>query len=337
MFIPWGTAAWVDSKMAKRTWAYLGCLSREDRSLTAMKSGLLDPSYVRYVRVFDEDPDNFQEELRALDERVDELLAMGVGRDQITDAPLLAPIDELVDILEGVRSSSDSLIIDISSFPKRWFFSLLRLALVDFDFSNVMAYYAGAAEYAPVLSFNPEVIKTLPGFTSMRRRGSCDVALVSVGYHSHSVLDLFDVERPRSLRILFPFPPGPQGIARNWRFVERLERAIKVDGDQGEVRLPSEIRVGALDLPQNFLALRKATDDGTKTSLVAPFGPKPVSMAMCLFALAAEVAGRPEVPAYYSQPMRYAADYTRGVELSPEGPNLVAYPIKVEGRNLYVM
>ncbi len=95
------------------------------------------------------------------------------------------------------------------------------------------------------------------------------------------------------------------------------------------------LHLGALDLPQNFNALKRVTDNGSRTSLVAPYGPKPVSLAMCLFALAAESAGKPEVPAYYAQPTRYALDYTTGIHANTQGPIVYGYPTRLNTRELY--
>jgi hypothetical protein len=334
---PWGRLSWVASYFNGYPWTFLGCISREERCLSAL-AALGPVAAARLVRVFDEDPDDAAAERAALDARRDHAQQLfGLPRAAFRDEALLASIDQIEDIIDECARNTGNLVIDISCFPKRWFFLLTRLALQDPRIQNLMATYTVAGAYGQTLSYNPEIVRTLPGFTSMHRRGTCDVALVSIGFHSHSILDLFDVERPKSVRMLFPFPPGPPGVGRNWRFVEKLEGAIRTSGTElTEVgRVVDQIHIGALDLPQNFYALSRATDGATKTSLVAPYGPKPVSLAMCLFVLAAERSGRPEVPAYYTQPMRYAADYTSGVLVRAGVDEVLGYPIRVDGRDLY--
>jgi hypothetical protein len=230
------------------------------------------------------------------------------------------------------------MIIDITSLPKRWFFVIARLAKENHNLKDLIFTYSLGTKYADVLSSNPEIIRTIPTFTSIERRNTCDVAFIGIGYHSHSVLDLFDIERPKSVTMLFPFPPGPPGITRNWKFVERLELSIRADDDvvqSSEFSGMGHVHLGALDLPQNFDALKRITNNGALTSLVAPYGPKPVSLAMCLFALAAESARKPEVPAYYSQPTRYALDYTTGIHTSGGDPIVYGYPTRLNGRELY--
>lgn len=339
-FIPWGELSWLMPRLKQRKWAFIGCLSHEERCLSAFKvleAAEIEPTL---VRIFDEDPVSELEELNSLNAQTAAAEAIGVPRQRIVDAPLFATIDKIEEIVTYALANREGVIVDISSFPKRWFFVIARLLKENTDLADVIFTYALGARYAHVLSFNPEIIRTIPTFTSIDRRATCDVALVGIGYHSHSVIDLFDVERPKSVAMLFPFPPGPPGITRNWKFVERLELSIRSDSDADD-RIDSsgigQLHLGALDLPQNFFALRRITNDGELTSLVAPYGPKPVSLAMCLFALAAEKANKPEVPAYYSQPTRYALDYTTGMLATGGSPVVYGYPTRLDARELYTL
>jgi hypothetical protein len=338
-FIPWGELSWLMTRLNGRKWSFLGCISHEERCLAALKVLGCDRVSPSLVRIFDEDPVSEVEERSSLDIQTTAAGAIGVPTARIVDAPLLATIDTIEAFVENAISGHEAAIVDISCFPKRWFFVIARLMKESALLSDVIFTYSLGTKYANVLSFNPEIVRTIPTFTSIDRRASCDVALVGIGYHSHSVIDLFDIERPRTITMLFPFPPGPPGISRNWNFVERLERSIRADneavGAGGILAGIGHLHVGALDLPQNFYALKRITDHGARTSLVAPYGPKPVSLAMCLFALAAETANKPEVPAYYSQPTRYALDYTTGVYASGGNPIVYGYPTRLNSRELY--
>lgn len=89
------------------------------------------------------------------------------------------------------------------------------------------------------------------------------------------------------------------------------------------------------DVPSIFDALCTFTDDGRRTSALAPFGPKTVSLAMCLFAIAADRARRGAVPVYYTQPRRYAIDYTTGIKEVKGVPDIKAYCVRHSGRDLY--
>lgn len=328
------------ARLTPRRWAFLGCVAHEERCLSTL-SALADFSISpTLVRIFDADPIDGQKERDSLDAQAKVAALIGNSSCNIVDTSLLATIDTIEDIVNNCCDGFDSLIIDISSLPKRWFFVITRLVRENNNLSNIIFTYALGGKYADVLSSNPEIIRTIPTFTSMERRSVCDVAFVGIGFHSQSVLNLFDVERPRSVSMLFPFPPGPPGISKNWRFVEKLELSIRaeeanaLDADSAGVR---HLHVGALDVPQNFNALKKLTADGTKTSLVAPYGPKPVSLAMCLFSLAAEAAGKAEVPAYYSQPTRYSLDYTTGTANNDGNSVIFAYPIRLNSRDYYTL
>jgi hypothetical protein len=339
-FTPWGELSWLIARLGGRDWSFIGCVSHEERclaTLSVLQEVNVEPTL---VRIFDEDPISEDEERANLDIHTAAAVAAGVPREKILDAPLLATIDTIETIVADAVRGHAAAIVDISSFPKRWFFVIARLMKENAILKDVVFTYSLGTRYANVLSSNPEIVRTLPTFTSIDRRTTCDVALVGIGYHSHSVLELFDIERPKSVTMLFPFPPGPPGISRNWRFVERLEQSIRSGYDTNEgIELGGidHLHLGALDLPQNFNALKRVTNDGLRTSLVAPYGPKPVSLAMCLFALAAESADKPEVPAYYSQPTRYALDYTTGVLASGGSPVVYGYPTRLNARELYVL
>ncbi|WP_210311994.1 hypothetical protein [Afipia massiliensis] len=327
-------------KLHGRSWAFIGCISHEERcfsSFSAVAGSQVNPTF---VRIFDEDPIDVDAELVSLDAQKEIAIAKNIPSTRIVDADLLATVDTIERILTEAIGSSSAVIIDITSFPKRWFFVIARLAKANDTLADIIYTYSLGDRYARSLSSNPEIVRTIPTFTSLDRRSVCDVALVGIGYHSQSVLNLFDIERPKSVTMLFPFPPGPPGISRNWKSVERLEMSIRTDSDALTLDNSgvTHLHLGALDLPQNFDAIRQVTDQGHRTSLVAPYGPKPVSLAMCLFALAAETAGRPDVPAYYSQPTRYALDYTTGISTKGDGaPSVFGYPVRLRSKELYVI
>lgn len=326
------------ARLSGRRWTFIGCVSHEERCLATLAMLQQVDVSPTLVRIFDEDPLSAADEKLSLDIHKTAAIDAGVPAKKIIDAPLLATIDTIEAIVTAAMDGYEAAIVDISSFPKRWFFIIARMINQNALLKDVVFTYSPGNKYADVLSSNADIVRTIPTFSSLDKRTMCDVAFVGIGYHSYSVLDLFDIERPKSVTMLFPFPPGPPGISRNWKFVDRLERSIRSDNETNEtMELAgiSQLRLAALDLPQNFNALRRVTDDGTRTSLVAPYGPKPVSLAMCLFALAVESAGKPEVPAYYSQPTRYALDYTTGVYTIGDQPAVYGYPTRLNARDLY--
>lgn len=101
------------------------------------------------------------------------------------------------------------------------------------------------------------------------------------------------------------------------------------------VEPPDRVHIHMYDCPQIFDALLEMTDRGQRTSAIAPYGPKTVSLAMCLFSIAAANGGLPRVPVFYAQPHRYALDYSTGIKMKGGRPDTVGYCLRLKGRNLY--
>ena len=116
-------------------------------------------------------------------------------------------------------------------------------------------------------------------------------------------------------------------------FVKEIEDLTK----DGMINAPDLVHINMYDCPQVFDALCNMTNDGLETAALAPYGPKTVSLAMCLFALAVEAAGRPGVPVYYMQPLRYALDYTTGIRMRGKSPDITGYCLRLGGRDLYTI
>jgi hypothetical protein len=114
-------------------------------------------------------------------------------------------------------------------------------------------------------------------------------------------------------------------------FVKHIEELTS----KNQIDPPDRVHIHMYDCPQIFDALCEMTDGGTISSAIAPYGPKTVSLAMCLFALAAEAAERPAVPVYYAQPLRYALDYTEDAAMRGDAPDAVGYCLRLSGRDLY--
>lgn len=333
MFRPWGQVYWLLGRLAVSKWSFLGCLSPESRSLTCAVTleGALDRPHL--VQILDGDKIHESEERKALQKRKSEIQARLGNRYSTGEAYLMDSLDRIEEVREAALGASENVIIDISSMPKRWFFPLVR-SMVNADYTrNVVAVYTSGTGYAKELAFNPESARSIPGFPTTDDRDSHEYAFVGVGYQAMSMLSLFNDERANRIQMLFPFPPGPPGMNRNWSFVENFERVIKQEG--AARGLLEYVHVNALDVSQSFDALAGLTERGTRTSFLAPYGPKPMSLAMCLFASAADMHALPDVPVYYTQPKRYALNYTAGVATYDGRPNINAYALKLSGKALY--
>ena len=126
-FTPWGELSWLIARLAGRRWSFIGCVSHEERCLAALRVLRQVDVVPTLVRIFDEDPISEAEERASLDVHTAAAMATGVTRDKIVDAPLLASIDAMEAIVANAVSGCTAAIVDITSFPKRWFFVIARL------------------------------------------------------------------------------------------------------------------------------------------------------------------------------------------------------------------
>lgn len=66
-----------------------------------------------------------------------------------------------------------------------------------------------------------------------------------------------------------------------------------------------------------------------KKALLAPYGPKPMSVGMAIYATMTES------PVYYTQPKIYHPDYSAGISILNGRPEIYTYCLKLGGRNLF--
>jgi hypothetical protein len=124
------------------------------------------------------------------------------------------------------------------------------------------------------------------------------------------------------IKLLLPFPAAPPGVHKEWEFVRVLEPNLakpKLD----------PIRVNAYDVSETFDRILSITDNGNKYAEFAPYGPKTMSLAMCIYASQTESA------VYYTQPRSYNPQYSSGVKLVKGKPQVLAYCLRLNGRKLY--
>ena len=324
---PWGAIEWVLPRVPTKRWSLLGTVATEDRCVATLQNVGHCDNRSRFLAIYDPDPlDDFAFRER-IKERRKEFVSLGVSDGNIADVQLLADFDSITEQLNAfLNIASPDIILDISTMPKRWFFPILKLLIRDDRVQNLVITYASPMHYAETLSENPDPIRMFPGFAGDGTT-EYDSVVVGIGFEPLGIPNLFTELRISRIRLIFPFPPGPPAFLRNWMFVKPIEEMT----DTQEIGTPDRVSIHLFDCPQVFDALREMTDLGTRTAVLAPYGPKPMSLAMCLFSLAASNAGKPAVPVYYSQPRRYAADYSTGVR----GTN--AYCVKLAGTNLYSM
>jgi hypothetical protein len=333
LYRPWGHIDWLTGRLGAKGWSLLACASTEERSMgLACHFGRARLDHARIVAIRDPQPLDAAAVDALLAVRKTELRAIAFAEAEIRDARLLGGLDEIRSHVAALTDAgARRLIIDITSFPKLWFFPILQATLEDERVTDVIATYTSAVHYAETLSENMGPLRPLPGFYADDGRTVHDSMIVGIGFEPSPLLPLLQDHRASKIRLIFPFPPGPPGHRRNWMFVKQIEELTEKD----VIDPPARVHIHMYDCPQVFDALVEMTRNGQDSAALAPYGPKTVSLAMCLYSLAAAARGRTRVPVFYAQPMRYALNYTTGIARRGDLPEITGYCLRLRGRNLY--
>lgn len=322
---PWGPADWLLRRLPPSSQAprLLGALAAEERCcsapLLAHRAGI---QRVHLLRVVDPPSPHSQGAAARADERRRFLGDQGVPFTS-REVPLLASDDEIAaaffELIDGPKSSKVELWLDVTALPKRFFFLYLKLAVNNPRVRRLLAMYSQPAPggyTSEHLSENPGDVRPLPGFgpgvDSPRR------LVVALGFETLGLPQLLGEYRDRQHRptMLLPFPPGQPYSRRIWETLRVFEGVA----DNIDVR-----RIPALDAFDAYDQVAAATShDPGRRAVLAPYGPKPISIGMCLYAIDSGS------PVYYTQPRAYHPDYTRGM-----GPTY-AYCLVLHGRKMWM-
>jgi hypothetical protein len=219
---------------------------------------------------------------------------------------LLMSEDDLLDVIVELRErlSVPTLILDITSLPKRYFALMVKRALLFEPYPNVVVTYtqAGRDGYpADHLAGDPMPCDHLPGFGAPLPP-KVSTLVVAVGFEYLSIGSLLEVyrDKKRATKFIMSFPPDGNAIRRQWRTLMQVAsgRAENIDKQSLEV-------VAAWDVEQVYSTLARWNEDAEGLTL-APFGPKPHSLGMALFAITHDCG------LYYTQPRSYNPSYSRG-------------------------
>jgi hypothetical protein len=259
-----------------------------------------------------------------IQDRVNEYLALGGDDSSIHAFTLDAPKYQFIDALaEFVIRENESVILDISSMPKRFFFPVIREFLDHERFPMkdlLVTYTRPVARYAGPLAEDYGTWAQLPGFVGI---DDPQMMVISVGFEELGIKDRVRVFVPgEPVRFLLPFPAPISAIHRSWALMSKLVRGRK--DFEYEIH-----RANSIDVSAAFDRLQSLTRNGQKPCQLAPFGPKPISVAMCIHASLYNSA------VYYTQPSVYHPDYAQGISLIGDVPETYAYCLKLDGRCLY--
>lgn len=326
---PWGHLPWVLDRLEHRSWNFWGCLSTEDRCLGTILC-CHEPNIFKdifFIEVIDPTESEYSSEAQCKRDKLRRKVKENLPDTQIVKMGLHDPAAQLkrqVDIL--LESSGENLIFDISSFPKKYFFPMLKFILKSPKIKNLLVTYAIPEHYHKGrLAENPMDWDYLPTYQSFNNsEQQVKHAIVGVGFLPFTLPELLKQDYDNAeVHLIFPFPPGPPNYQRTWDFVRQIEATCLLKDDR------QIIRVDVLDVPGCYKHICNLTDEGKDRAIFAPYGPKPHSLAMCLFAIAHDS------DVYYTQPSYYHPDYSTGMKYLDNSPETYAYCVKLNGVCLY--
>lgn len=326
---PWGLIEWVLAQSSPRRWQFVGALGTEKRSLSAWKTlrriELLADS--RLLEIHDRTSHHtplFEQRLQ--ERRVEYLSSGGTAETVIAGVRLLDPLHLIDGRAREFSTSSPAVVLDITSLPKRHFFPTLRRLVESSQVRDLVVTYTSPASYAhgePICEQVGEWVH-LPGFPPDSDDERDELLFVGLGFLVEGLQrHIASIKKHKSIHVLVPFPAPLAASRRTWEAVHRLE------SERHEDKF-ANYRIGAHDLAATFDRIRSLHTDAALKAAFAPFGPKPISAAMCLYAIQQQSCA-----VYYPQPEVYHPDYSKGVGEIDGKPAIHAYWIKHGGNFLY--
>lgn len=326
-FRPWGSVDWVLSLSSPKQWRFIGAIGTEDRSLCSWEQmrgkGVLAGEL--FAEIHDVDSDKYRSRNQAAFlARRGEFLLKGGQLSTIRRIDLMAEWFRIQEFSQEAEAAGASLILDISSLPKRFFFPILRTLVASARVRNLLATYTSPASYADdaPLYEDIEPWKAMTGFGGSRNNP--ELWIVSVGFLVESLKQYVGDNSREKMKLLIPFPAPLSALRRTWQSIASLEQGLSDDRFE-------KYRVDTLDMSAAFDRIRSLAGHQPKTLAFAPFGPKPTSAAMCLYAI------QQDSSIHYPQPTIYHPNYSMGIRRDDPATAVSAYWIKHEGESLYAL
>lgn len=324
----WGelTTVWkhfLDSDYAKQgDISYIGCLSTEERSLVVAKK--IAPEAKKIKLFYIKDADSRYE--MAVNKRIEKFSSVykeiiSCEKTSICEVPLFSSTDIIYNHTQAAKSST--VVLDISALPKRFFFLILKFLLEDraSTVRNIFVIYASPQQYYQELNLIGDYLdwNPLPLFDSDNPRETEHKQKFYITGAGYMPMSFRDKTKECRCCILFPFPADLDSHVRSWNFV------YKILEDPRNTNEKDITPISVHDVPSALKRIRYYVSQYRQlTPILAPYGPKTFSLAMCLYAL------QHEIPIYYTQPTAYHPDYSQGYK------NAYMYVIKLDGENKYL-
>lgn len=328
MRLPWGSLSEIWSLfLVNSEICFIGCLSFEERCRVAP---LLVHALGGRNAVFEfiqiRDPDdafpNYSDIIESkIATNIETLSAKCITHDPFV-ADLLASEDDLLDLVDQTTDAKrrKTVVLDITSFPKRFFCFFLKRFLLEDAFRNVVVTYTEPGPDGHTqghLAYDPLPCDHLPGFAGPLPP-EADHLVISVGFETLNINSLLEVYRDRKqTKLICAFPPDRGAVRRQWNTLRQITSG------RTETNIRSHMEVMALwDAELVYLTLDRWSRSANGLAL-APFGPKQHSLGMTLFAIETDCG------LYYTQPKSYDPEYSKG------SGNSWAYVVKWDGLPCY--
>jgi hypothetical protein len=260
----------------------------------------------------------------ALETRRSEFVAEGGDLRQLYEIELMTELFQIMEFAKLAESNGPSIILDVSSLPKRFMFPILRYLVNSSRVKDLVLTYTLPLGYTPnnePLYEDIEIWKEIPGFGSTLTH---EHWVVSVGFLVESLRNYLSGNPTERMRVLIPFPSSLTSARRTWEAVANLQQ------DHEDSRFEN-FRVDPLDVSSAFERICSIAGDPPIPLSLAPFGPKPTSVAMCLYATQRGAS------VYYPQPLIYNPEYSVGIYRGSPIDAIHGYWIKHDNENLYAL
>lgn len=327
---PWGLLNWLLPKLPyKGSWSVLGCIGTEERSLATVKEllSLHNVHAYRLLRIADGVSRHSVTCQARLATRLVELRNSGGDEACVNDHALNEEQWQIIRELDQFQGiANGNIILDVTSLPKRFFFPILRQLLrrSATEVNNLVVTYAIPRGYTNErLAENFAEWSQLPLFSGGYSKDRAAVLVVGVGFEVLGLQERLETsESGRITKFLLPFPAPVAAFQRSWELLRKLQQHHAAETFDVH-------RVDVKDISDTFDRLCSVTRNGADRVDLAPFGPKPMSVGMCVFATLTDSQ------VFYTQPTEYHPDYSFGIAERDGHAEIYAYAIRMQGRDLF--
>ncbi len=329
MRLPWGSLEDVTHLfLSDLDFMVVGCLSVEERCcFVPSKLSVLKNCRTTQLLKIDDPPDafpNFSDEIKQNIRRNKRRLGRSKTLYEMKSASLLSDEDSLLDILDEWENYTEisTVVLDITSFPKRFFCFFLKRLIRANNISNIIVSYTQASPNGytdDYLAQDSMSCDHLPGYAAPLSSQDSTI-IISIGFEHLGLRPLLEMykDKKKETKIILPFPPNGRAIKRTW---STLRKITVYDEDQKITRDNLEV-VAVWDTEQVYQII-ESWGQSVEDLILAPFGPKPHSLGMTLYAIENDLG------MYYTQPKSYDPNYSQGCGES------WAYVVKWEGIPCY--